>query len=184
MLILLAQAAQQVGSNGLDILGQAPVISPIANIGRLIEIGADFVLLIGTLALLVMLLMGAFNWVTAGGDKGKIESARDRMTQAVIGIVVLASVFAIYSIILNFFGLQSRINLGGTGGGGTTQTGQLGAPGSPQGCAVGTVATQGGSGYCSGGTGRFTCVASGTSTTYVISCCVSGTVTPGISMCN
>lgn len=104
-----------VGNNCLDILQQAPSITPIQNIGRLIEVAADFVLMIGTLALLVMLFMGGFNWITAGGDKSKIEAARDRMTQAVIGIVILASVFAIYQIILNFFGLQGRISIGGAG---------------------------------------------------------------------
>lgn len=116
------------GDNALNIMAQAESISPIGTIGRLIEIGADAVLLVGTIAVLVYLLMGAFKWITAGGEKGKIEEARTMMTQAIVGIVLLAAVFAIYSLVLNFIGLGSRINLDGgtntnitapgTGGGG------------------------------------------------------------------
>lgn len=113
MMALIAQTSNQV-----DILTRADTISPIANIGQLIQIGADAVFLVGTIAVLVYLLLGAFKWITAGGEKGKIEEARNMMTQAVIGVVLLAAVFAIYSLVLTFIGLDTRINI--TGGGGNT----------------------------------------------------------------
>ena len=50
---------------------------------------------LGGLALLVMLIVGGLEWILAGGEKGKVEHARERMTQAAIGMAVLAGTVAI-----------------------------------------------------------------------------------------
>lgn len=61
---------------------------------------------LGSLAVLVMLVMGGLGWITAGGDKGKIEQSRDRMTQSVIGLLVLIGTLAISVFIGNAFGIN------------------------------------------------------------------------------
>lgn len=61
---------------------------------------------LGGLALLVMLIIGALGWVTSGGDKGKVEAARERMTQAVIGMLVLAGTVAISAFIGSLLGIN------------------------------------------------------------------------------
>lgn len=53
-----------------------------------------------------MLLLGAITWIGSGGDKAAIEGARGRITQALIGIVVLFSVFAIIKLIEGLFGIK------------------------------------------------------------------------------
>ena len=58
---------------------------------------------LGGISLLIMLLLGALEWVTAGGEKGKVEHARDRMTQAVIGMLVLIGVAGISVFISGVF---------------------------------------------------------------------------------
>ncbi len=40
----------------------------------------------------VMLLLGALNWITSGGEEKKLGEARNRMTAAVIGLVVAIGV--------------------------------------------------------------------------------------------
>ena len=64
------------------------------------------VLVVGALLVLIYLLWGAIGWVTAGGDKGKIESARNKMTQAIIGLIVLASTIALYTLVQKFLGVE------------------------------------------------------------------------------
>lgn len=91
----------------IDIASQANTISPISSIGSLVQTGASAILTIGSLAFLFYLLMGGFNWLTAGGDKGKVEHAREMITQGIIGIAILASVFALYGVVLRFFGVTS-----------------------------------------------------------------------------
>lgn len=61
---------------------------------------------LGGLALLVMLIMGALEWITAGGDKGKIESARDRITQSIIGLLVLLGTVGVSIFVGNAFGIN------------------------------------------------------------------------------
>lgn len=50
---------------------------------------------LGGLAVILFFLLGAFEWITAGGDKNKIESARSKMTNSVIGLVLLVSSFVL-----------------------------------------------------------------------------------------
>lgn len=121
----------------IDIAGEAGITSAstgtssigILSLGRVIEIGAGAILSIGGMATFVFLLMGAFNWVTAGGDKGKIETARSMITQAIIGLAILASVFALFGIVTRVLGIQEKIDVGnygasgsGSGGGVTCST--------------------------------------------------------------
>jgi len=59
----------------------------------------------GTLVFLAMLLLGGIAWISAGGDKGKVEEARTRITNAIIGILVLFTVYAIVQVLQTFFGI-------------------------------------------------------------------------------
>lgn len=52
-----------------------------------------------TLILLMMLIWGAMEWIMSGGDKSKVENARTRITQSILGIFVLASTVAIFSLV-------------------------------------------------------------------------------------
>ena len=174
MFILLAQTTQQLSGNALDIAGQTTTISPIGTISQLIGKGADAVLLAGTLAVLLYLLLGAFKWITAGGEKGKIEEARNMMTQAIIGVVILASVFAVYRFVINFIGLNNQIQLtGGAGNGSGT-----GGGGNNPICTIGQSASDGGAGgYCNGGSARVVCTTT-TNISYLHwepVCCLTGT---------
>lgn len=71
-------------------------------IGRAIEYG----LIIGVVFFLFMLITGAIQWITSGADRGAVEAARERVTQALIGIVVLAGFFAIALLVQDFLGLS------------------------------------------------------------------------------
>lgn len=60
----------------------------------------------GAIVFLAYLLIGGLGWITAGGDKAKVEEARSKVTSAIIGFVVLGSVFAIVKLVEVFFGLN------------------------------------------------------------------------------
>ena len=57
------------------------------------------VLLVGGLAVLLYLAWGGISWITAGGDKGKVEEAKARITDAVMGIAFLVAVVAIVTLL-------------------------------------------------------------------------------------
>ncbi|NCN83008.1 MAG: hypothetical protein GW947_03500 [Candidatus Pacebacteria bacterium] len=68
------------------------------------------IIMIGGLAVIIMFLQGGIEWVTSGGDKGKLESARNRMTQSAIGLFVLVSSFTLIAYISKlFFGAEFQL---------------------------------------------------------------------------
>jgi cytochrome bd-type quinol oxidase subunit 2 len=76
------------------------------DIGQLINGALSFVMVIGALLVFGYLIMGGIEWITSGGDKTKTEGARNKITAAVIGLIILAASYAILIIILNFLGFS------------------------------------------------------------------------------
>lgn len=60
----------------------------------------------GVVAFFFMLLWGAVSWIISGGDKAHLESAKARITSALIGLVLMLSTFAIIKLIETFFGID------------------------------------------------------------------------------
>lgn len=67
-------------------------------------IGIAFV--VGSIIFFFMIVISGIQWITSGGDKNAVEAARGRLTQALIGIVILFSAFAIVKLIEGFFGIS------------------------------------------------------------------------------
>lgn len=74
------------------------------DIGVLINGLLTFVMVVGALLVFLYLILGGIEWITSGGDKSKTEKARNKITAAVVGLVVLAASYAVLLIILNFLG--------------------------------------------------------------------------------
>jgi len=155
---LLANSTVDV-RGGIEQFSQQPVqmsLTPI--IADLIN-GA---VLIGALLFLVYLILGAIGWVTAGGDKGKIEAARNKIVQGFIGLAVLVFAYTIYLFAIDYLG----INLG-QGGGGSAMVGGGAGAGAGGGAAGGVCTpnqrgTFGGStGYCKTGAAQMQCFGPG-----------------------
>lgn len=79
---------------------------PAAFFGLIIPrmIGLAFV--IGVLIFFFVMLIGAIQWIISGGDKAAIESARGKIVNALVGIVILFCTFALLKIIQDFFGIN------------------------------------------------------------------------------
>ena len=55
---------------------------------------------------IVMVIYGGVTWMTAGGDSGKVQKAKDTIVKALIGLVIIMSAYAIvYSIIQSISGV-------------------------------------------------------------------------------
>lgn len=67
----------------------------------------DIAIIGSGIMLLVYLVWGAFEWLTSGGDKGKIENSRSRIMNALIGVALVALAFAIWKLALTFFGIDA-----------------------------------------------------------------------------
>ncbi len=61
---------------------------------------------IGAFLVLIMLIVGAYEWITSGGDKEAVGKARGRIINALIGLLVLAVAFALVRLVGQFTGIQ------------------------------------------------------------------------------
>jgi uncharacterized protein YggT (Ycf19 family) len=81
-------------------------ISGSAFFARLLPALITLLLVIGTIIFVFMLIAGAIQWVTSGGEKGAYEAARNKVTNAIIGLIILFSLFAIVELVETFFGVS------------------------------------------------------------------------------
>ena len=65
---------------------------------------------------LAMLLWGGISWITSGGDKTKVESARKKIIYSILGLIVIFFSFFIINIVGGLFGLNP-FNPGNPSGG-------------------------------------------------------------------
>ncbi len=103
-LALTLDIAQEAVNQGLQ--GSQYRDSTDAGVGVAIGNIMSIVMLVAVLLVLVFLIVGAIQWLTSGGDKGKIENAQKRMTNAVVGLVILSVVVAVFTLIEQFLGID------------------------------------------------------------------------------
>ncbi len=68
---------------------------------------SNLIALIFSLAMIVlifMILWGAFDWLTSGGDKEKLTNAQRKLINAFVGIVLFAVAFAVIGVLGKFTG--------------------------------------------------------------------------------
>lgn len=75
-------------------------------IGHLVSNVVSAAFIISGIAFFIMLVMGGMEYLTSGGDKAKVEAASKRITAALIGLAIVASSYAVYVIVLEFFGIN------------------------------------------------------------------------------
>ncbi len=95
----LQQQAQQQALSGVS---QTP--------NTLIGLILKAVMVIAALAVFILLIWGGLEWITGGGEKAKVESARNKITGAIIGLFVLASVVAIFNLLQQFLGINLMLD--------------------------------------------------------------------------
>ena len=79
------------------------------NIGTVMTVVARAIyaiFIIAAIIALFFLIWGGIKWITSGGDKGKTESARNKITAAIVGLAIVASSYALMQIIAYFFGIK------------------------------------------------------------------------------
>ncbi len=64
------------------------------------------IVIVGGLAFLIFFLWGGLEWIMAGGDKQKLESAKNKLTQGLIGLAILAGSL----VIIKFAGQAVGLN--------------------------------------------------------------------------
>ena len=75
------------------------------DLGSFVSKSFSAVLLVAGLATFMYLVYGGIQWISSGGDKGKLEEARSKITNGIIGLAIVASAWAVYLLLDYFFGI-------------------------------------------------------------------------------
>lgn len=87
-------------------------LSGVRFLGKFLRTGINFGFLVGAVVFFFLLLTGAIKWIASGSDKVQLEGSQKQITHALVGLVILLSIFAIISVIESIFGISiTNINL-------------------------------------------------------------------------
>jgi hypothetical protein len=75
-------------------------------IGGIVSAAIRLVLIIAALAFFFILVIGGIRWIASGGDKANTETARNQITAALVGLVIVFAAWAILQLIKAFFGVD------------------------------------------------------------------------------
>ncbi|MFH2019426.1 MAG: hypothetical protein ABII80_02335 [bacterium] len=64
------------------------------------------IIIVGGLAFLLYFLWGGIQWIMAGGEKSKLEEAKAKITQGLIGLSLLAASYVIVKFIESAIGMN------------------------------------------------------------------------------
>lgn len=75
------------------------------SLGDFVSRSISAIILVAGLATFIYLIWGGVEWITSGGEKDKINGAKQKITNAIIGLAIVAGAWAIYLLIDYFFGI-------------------------------------------------------------------------------
>ncbi len=82
-----------------------------SGIGPIFGTIVNLIFVIAIILAFIFLVYGGLRWVVSGGDKTAVESARNTIIAAIVGLVILFLSYVILNIVLGLFGTT----LGGEG---------------------------------------------------------------------
>ncbi len=106
--ILLAQKFELAPSGATPIIIQGPLkkFGSQFTIGVLISQALPYVYAFAGIALLLMLLAGGFGVLTSAADPKKLEKAKQRLTYAVVGFIIIFVAYWVVQLVGTIFGLK------------------------------------------------------------------------------
>lgn len=84
----------------------------ITEIGPLISALVGVLLILAALMAFFFLILGGIQWITSGGDKAGMEAARNKITHAIVGLIIVGAAWAVMILIQKFLGIEI---IGGAG---------------------------------------------------------------------
>ena len=74
--------------------------------GKIIQTVVVILLMAAVVIALIFLIWGGIKWVLSGGDKSAVESARNHIVAAIVGLIIAFAAFFILVIVGQLFGVK------------------------------------------------------------------------------
>lgn len=70
-----------------------------------------FWLALAAIIFLINLVQAGIAWLGSGGDSSKVEKARSRITNSIVGFIILVAAYAIWRFVLGFLNVNITFQL-------------------------------------------------------------------------
>lgn len=105
----LALELGQIGGEGLGPFGSSPG-DGLTGITNIVSSVIGIMTIAAGIWFLFQFIIGGFNWINAGGDKSKLQTSKDRLTNAFVGLIIVVAGWAILALAGTFFGVDFTIS--------------------------------------------------------------------------
>ena len=89
-----------------DLTVPQPTGMRITDVGMLISALVGTLLILAALMAFLYLILGGIQWITSGGDKTHMETARNKITHAIVGLIIVGAAWAVMVLVQNFLGIN------------------------------------------------------------------------------
>lgn len=86
--------------------GSATKRGALDNMEQFLSTLIGFMTVLGSILFVIYFVLGAFEWITSAGDKGKLEKARNRMLYGVLGMILIVASYSLLGLLSGIIGLD------------------------------------------------------------------------------
>jgi Type IV secretion system pilin len=97
---------EKVYAAGTPITIEKPQNFMISDVGKLISAVVGLLLFVAVLLAFFFLILGGIQWITSGGDKAGMEAARNKITHAIVGLIIVGAAWAVMILVQKFLGVD------------------------------------------------------------------------------
>lgn len=72
----------------------------------------NLLFIVGIIIAVAFLIYGGIKWILSGGDKTAVESARNHIIAAIIGLIIIVAAFFIINIVFTLLGVSNPLGTG------------------------------------------------------------------------
>lgn len=101
----MARIENPIFPEGSPFRGGGPTQGPVV-LEKVLGGILSLLLTAGVVVFFLFFLYGGLTWISSGGDEGKAKEAKQRLTQALVGLFLLFSAFVILKLVGFLFGLD------------------------------------------------------------------------------
>jgi len=109
----LALSLGQIGGSGLGPFGESAG-DGLTGITKIVSSIIGIMTIAAGIWFLFQIIIGGFNWINAGGDKAKLQTSKDKLTNAFIGLIVVVAGWSILALAGTFFNVDFTLSNPGT----------------------------------------------------------------------
>jgi hypothetical protein len=109
--IILADAQNPPSLRGFGPIGLSSGENPLTVFEKVITVIVGFLTIAAILWFALQIIIGGFGWISAGGDPKAAENARKRITNAVIGIIVVIMALTLVRLVGSLLGIPDILKI-------------------------------------------------------------------------